>query len=130
MAKHTVFISYDYDKDRAYKNLLTAWDANGEFDFTFYDASVDVSVNSTDAAAIRRVISSRIRQSSRFLCIVGQHTNRSSWVDWEVKKAVELAKKIFGVKIKREYTSPLALLGTSASWAYSFTFDAIKVALR
>ena len=38
MAKKTIFISYDYDKH--WKNLLVAWDKNGEFDFTFYDASV------------------------------------------------------------------------------------------
>ena len=37
MAKPTVFISYDYDHDRHYKNLLLAWDKNKEFDFTFYD---------------------------------------------------------------------------------------------
>ena len=60
MAKPTVFISYDYDHDRHYKNLLLAWDKNKEFDFTFYDSSVDVSVDSNDVAAVRRVISARI----------------------------------------------------------------------
>ena len=71
MAKKTIFISYDYDNDKHWKNLLVAWDKNSEFDFTFYDASVDVSVNSTDAAAIKRVISARISGATRFLCIVG-----------------------------------------------------------
>jgi len=50
MAKKKVFISYDYDHDKHYKNLLLAWDKNSEFDFSFYDTSVDVSVDSTDAA--------------------------------------------------------------------------------
>ncbi len=39
MAKKKVFISYDYDKDRHYKNLLLAWDANSEFDFNLSDQS-------------------------------------------------------------------------------------------
>ena len=66
MAKKTIFISYDYDNDKHWKNLLVAWDKNGEFDFTFYDASVDVSVDSTDAAAIKRVISRHISGGDAF----------------------------------------------------------------
>ena len=130
MPKHTVFISYDYDHDRHYKNLLLAWDKNKEFDFTFYDSSVDVSVDSNDAAAIRRVISARINGSTRFLCIVGKHTHKSTWVDWEINKAIELKKKLVGVKIDRNYTTPSALLGAGASWALSFSFDSIKDALK
>jgi len=49
MAKKKIFISYDYDNDKHYKNLLVAWDKNNLFDFSFYDASVDVSVDSEDA---------------------------------------------------------------------------------
>ena len=32
MAKRRVFISFDYDNDRHYKNLLVAWDQNKQFD--------------------------------------------------------------------------------------------------
>ena len=35
MAKKAIFISYDYDNDKHYKNMLLAWDANKEFDFGF-----------------------------------------------------------------------------------------------
>ena len=129
MAKKTIFISYDYDCDKHWKNLLVAWDKNSEFDFTFYDASVDVSVDSTDAGAIKRVISRRISGATRFLCIVGEHTYKSGWVKWEIEKAVELNRKLIAVKTDSEYTSPDAILGVGASWAMSFTFDAIKKAV-
>ena len=72
MAKKTIFISYDYDNDRNYKNMLLAWDANKEFDFGFTDHSVDVSIDSTDAAAIKRAISAKINNATYFLCIVGK----------------------------------------------------------
>ena len=42
MAKRRVFISFDYDNDRHYKNLLVAWDQNKQFDLSFYDGSVTV----------------------------------------------------------------------------------------
>ena len=129
MAKKAIFISYDYDNDKHWKNLLVAWDKNGEFDFTFYDASVDVSVDSTDAAAIKRVISARINSAKRFLCIVGEHTHKSGWVKWEIEKAVELKRKLIAVKTDTENTSPDAIFGVGASWAMSFTFDAIKKAV-
>ncbi len=130
MAKNRIFISYDYDNDGHYKNLLVAWDKNDDFDFSFYDQSVDVSVDSDDAAAIRRVISTRINQSTHFLCLVGKHTHTSDWVEWEINKAVELSKKIVGVKIEKGNTTPTALLGVGAAWAMSFTFDAIKKAIE
>ena len=129
MAKKTIFISYDYDYDKHWKNLLVAWDKNREFAFTFYDASVDVSVDSTDAAAIKRVISRRISGAMRFLCIVGKHTYKSGWVKWEIEKAVELKRKLIAVKTDANNTSPDTILGVGASWAMSFTFDAIKKAV-
>lgn len=129
MAKKKVFISYDYDNDKNYKNLLVAWDKNKLFDFSFYDASVDVSVDSDDAAVIKRVISARISVSTYFLCLVGKHTHKSGWVAWEIEKAVELKKKMVAVKIAKENKSPSALLGVGAKWALSFTLESIKKAI-
>jgi hypothetical protein len=129
MAKQTVFISYDYSHDRHYKNLLLAWDKNKEFNFTFYDASVDVSVDSRDPAAIKRVISARINSSSRFLCIVGTHTHKSDWVTWEIQKAVELKKPLAAVKLNRDSETPAALYRIGVKWAMSFTFDNVEAIL-
>jgi len=129
MAKKKIFVSYDYDNDKHYKNLLLAWDANNKFDFSMYDHSVDVSVDSTNAAAIKRVISARINESTYFLCIVGSKTHKSDWVAWEIAKAIELEKKIVAVKVDSSYTSPAGLLGVGASWAMSFTFDSISNAI-
>lgn len=89
MAKPKIFISYDYDNDKHYKNLLVAWDKNNEFDFTFSDHSTDVSIQSTNADAIKRAISAKINSATHFLCIVGAKTSRSRWVAWEIEKAKE-----------------------------------------
>lgn len=129
MAKRKIFISFDYDNDRHYKNLLVAWDRNKHFDFSFYDGSVTVPVNSESAGPIRRVISRRISACPRFLCIVGEKTCRSNWVSWEIDKAVEMNRRIIAVKTDRRNISPSNLLNTGAAWALSFSFDAIKRAL-
>jgi len=129
VAKKKIFVSYDYDNDKHYKNLLLAWDKNREFDFGFSDQSADVSIQSTDAATIKRAISAKINAATYFLCIVGEKTNKSSWVAWEVEKAKELNKKLVAVKTSSGNTTPSKLLNAGTSWAISFTFDAIKKAI-
>lgn len=128
--KKRVFISYDYDKDKHYKNLLLAWDANRLFDFSIRDHSADVSINSLDAAAIKRVISRYINEATYFLIIVGEKTHKSAWVTWEIEKAVELRKRIVAVKTSKENISPDALFGIGASWAMSFTYESISKAIN
>jgi len=130
MAKKKIFISYDYDNDKHYKNLLLAWDENSEFDFGFSDQSADVSIQSTDAATIKRAISAKINAATYFLCLVGSKTSKSSWVTWEIEKAKNLKKKLVAVKISSWNTTPSDLLNAGASWAMSFTFDAIKKAIE
>ena len=130
MAKKKIFISYDYDNDRNYKNLLVAWDANKEFDFGFSDQSADVSIESTDAVAIKRAISAKINDATIFLCLVGKHSYKSKWIEWEISKAIELKKKIVAVKIEPSNTAPAGLLNIGAKWALTFTFDAIKKAIE
>ena len=130
MAKKKVFVSYDYDNDKHYKNLLLAWDANDNFDFNFSDQSADIGINSTNAAAIKRAISAKINNAPHFFCIIGEETHNSHWVCWEIDKAVELEKKIVAVKTDAGNTSPDNILGVGASWAKSFTEEAILNALN
>jgi hypothetical protein len=130
MAKKKIFISYDYDNDKHYKNLLVAWDKNDLFDFDFYDNYVDVSVNSTDANYIKQVITNRIKSSNQILVIVGEKTSKSGWVEWEINKAYELGKQLIAVKTYSTNDSPNSIFGKGASWAMSFTYESIKKALN
>jgi hypothetical protein len=127
--KKKVFVSYDYDNDKHYKNLLLAWDANKLFDFSIHDHSADVSINSINASAIKSVLSRYINEATYFLVIVGSKTHKSNWVKWEIEKAIELRKRIIAVKTDRENTSPEVLLGIGASWAMSFSYGAIITAI-
>ncbi len=129
MAKNRVFISYDYDHDKDSKDQLLGWDADKEFDFSSYDQSIDVAVNSDDAAAIKQVLSACIGESSHFLCIVGKQTYLSGWAAWETRKAAELKKKLVAVKTDSINNSPSALQHAGASWSLLFTFDSIKKAI-
>jgi hypothetical protein len=129
-AKKKVFISYHFDKDCHYKNLLLAWNNNSHFDFHMRDLSADVSVHSTDASTIKRIISTKINKGNYFVVLVGPETHTCEWVKWEITKAKELKKKIVAVKIDRRHEAPEELYGAGAAWAYSFKLSAINNAIE
>jgi hypothetical protein len=127
--KKRIFISFDYDNDKHYKNLLLAWNANKDFDFDFYDGSLRDAINSTQAPYIRSKIKPKIVLASHLLCIVGKETAKSPWIAWEIQTALDEKTKLISVKIEKNYASPAALLNNDAKWALSFDFEAIKKAV-
>lgn len=130
MAKNKVFIGYDYDHDQASKDRLLGWDVNNEFDFSAYDRSFDVAVDSPEAVAIKQDLAARIGDASYFLCIVGKESYRNGWMAWEIRKAVELKKKLVAAKTDSTNNSPTAMQGVGASWSTTFNFDSIKKAMN
>ncbi len=129
MATNKVFIGYDYDNDTAAKARLLGWDANKELDFSSYDQSFGVAVDNPGAATIKQDLAARMCDSSHFLCIVGKETYRSAWMAWEIRKAVELKKKLVAVKTDSINNSPASLQGVGASWSTTFNFDSVKQAI-
>ena len=129
MAKNKVFIGYD-ECDKAAKDRLLGWDVNKEFDFSSYDRSVDVAVDSEAAMDIKQDLAARIGDASFLLCIVGKESYRNGWMAWEIRKAVELKKKLVAAKTDSTNNSPTALQGIGASWSTTFNFDSIKKAMN
>jgi antiphage defense system Thoeris ThsB-like protein len=130
MAKNKVFVGYDYDNDKAAKDRLLGWDANNEFDFSSYDQSFAIAVDSLGAADIKQDLAARIGDANYFLYIVGKESYRSGWAAWEVRKAVELKKKLVAVKTDSINNSPTSLQGVGTSWSTMFNFDSIKKAMN
>jgi len=130
MSKNKVFIGYDYDNDKAAKDRLVGWDVNKEFDFSFYDRSFDFAVDSDEANVVKQDLATRIGDASHFLCIVGKETYRSAWMVWEIRKAIELRKKLVAAKTDSINNSPTAMQGVGASWSTMFNFDSIKKAMN
>lgn len=137
MAK--VFVSFDYENDKHYKFLLEAWHANPQFQFVFEDGTPR-EINSSNVGRVKAALTSKIKDATHTLVIVGQHSNdlhpnRSligyrNWINFEVAQSVSQGKRIAAVKLNRLYDSPTELLGANASWALSFTEANIIKALQ
>jgi len=134
-----VFVSFDFDHDRQYKYTLNMWDGNDNIDFSFDDKS-STEIDSWNIGRIKAALTTKISQADAVLVIVGSYANsyhkdsaligKRNWQNWEIAKAKELGKKLIGVKLNYTNASPDELLNSGASWAMSFTKDAIAKALR
>lgn len=137
MAKKKVCVSFDYTNDKNYRYLLSAWDANTNFDFGFNDFTPN-EINSENYSRVKAVITQRIKESTYLLVLVGKYANTEhprkneigdkNWINWEINKAKELGKQLVAVKLDWNYESPTALLNSGAKWA-NFSKDSIIKAL-
>lgn len=139
MAKKKVFVSFDYENDRRYKNLLEAWDANDKFEFCFNDHSSG-EVQTNDISRVKAALTTKINQATHTLIIVGKHANTQhrdhkeigykNWINFEIAKSKSNKNKLVGIKIESTNISPDELIGSGAKWAMSFTQNAIIKALE
>lgn len=125
-----IFISYYYDKDRALKRLLKAWNKNEKFDVEFEDVSADVSLTTRTDQELQTELTKRIQKADVVLVLVGSRTHTRKWVSYEIKEAVRLSKPIVAVKQKRSHLSPKELKGVGANWVYGFQARKIINALK
>lgn len=139
MAKKKVFVSFDYEDDKDYRHLLNAWDKNPNFEFNFSDLTPS-EIQSWNIDRIKAVLTTKIRQATYTLVIVGKNANKKhpdsdeigyrNWINFEVARSKYNRNKLVGVKIDKSYQSPEKLLGSGASWAMSFTQSSVLSALE
>jgi len=137
--KKKVFVSFDYENDRYYKYLLQAWDANPDFDFEFYDMSSG-EIKTDDISRVKAALSAKIAQADYTLVIIGKEANKQhkdsyyigyrNWQNYEIARSKAYGNRLVAVKLDYQYGSPEELLGSGASWAYSFNRDSILRALN
>ncbi len=138
MAKKSVFISFDYENDKQYKFLLTALSANSNFEISFNDKSAS-EINSSNISVVKAGLTRKINEAKYTLCIIGKYANTrhkdyleigsKNWINFEIAQSKKNGNKLIAIKIDNSYESPDEILNSGASWARSFTVDAITKAL-
>ncbi len=136
--KKRIFISFDYEHDKNYRYLLTALAKNPRSDIEFTDVTPE-EIQSYDVGRIKAVLTKKIREATHTLVIVGKYANsyhpdsdeigERNWQWWEINKSDEEGKGFIAVKIESSNKPPDPLYGKGATWANSFTVDAIVNAI-
>ncbi|MEX0926950.1 MAG: TIR domain-containing protein [Dehalococcoidia bacterium] len=108
-----VFTSFQYE-DLKYANLIHAWAANENNDFTMYNERLEVAVDSDNAEYIKRQIRPKIRRASVLICIIGPGTYASEWVNWEISFAKGERKGLVGVRLGEDNRRPREIIDAGA----------------
>lgn len=138
MAKKKVIICFDYENDRSYRNLLSAWDANSNFEFSFNDITPS-EIQSWNIPTVKGELTKKINQATYTLVLIGKEANKKhkdseeigykNWQNFEIAKSKENNNKLVAIKLDSTNDSPDEIYGSGASWAYSFTKETIIKAL-
>ncbi len=105
------FLSF-VQEDLNLVNLFRGQAKNERFDLEFSDYSIKEPFDSRNADYIARGIADQIKLATMTICLYGPTTYSSKWVDWELKKTLELGKPIMGVYLYNDgrikyYPAPL-----------------------
>jgi hypothetical protein len=92
------FLSF-VQEDLNLVNLFRGQAHNQRFDLEFADYSIKEPFDSNNADYIARGITEQIRLATLTICLFGPTTYASKWVDWELRKTLELGKPIMGVSL-------------------------------
>lgn len=105
------FLSF-VEEDLNLVNLFRGQAKNEACDLEFADYSLKQPFNSADADYIGRGICDQLRRSTLTICLYGPTTYTSQWVNWELKKTIEMGKPLMGVYLYSDgrikfYPAPL-----------------------
>src|SRR5712691_12717101 len=90
------FLSF-VEEDLNVVNLFRGQAKSENSDLEFADYSIKEPFDSRNADYIARGITDQLRLASLTACLYGPTTYTSKWVDWELRKSIDLGKPIMGV---------------------------------
>ena len=126
-----VYVCYDYESDGYYKDILLTWAKNPDFPrLLVNDQPITAPADSAEAELAKRMVLAKIKGATGFLCVVGPKTSENRWVEWEIKTALDLERRMIAVRINRDCAFPEVLSDVGATCALSFTFEGIKRAVE
>ena len=121
MAKKRVFVSFDFDNDKALREFIIGQARNSESPFEVADHSLKEAAPQRDwEAKARRAIG----RSEVFIVMLGPKTKKASGVKKEVAFANELGKKKFQIIGYRDGSSDWRV--PNAGRVYAWSWDNLK----
>ena len=97
MPKRQVFFSFHFDSDvMRVQQIRNMGAIDGE---TLLSPNAWEEVKAKGIPAIKKWIDDNMNYRSCVIVLIGEHTANSDWVKYEIKKAVETGKGLFGIYI-------------------------------
>ena len=97
--RRRVFTSFDYDDIRQVQGFRLML-LNPRVALEFTDMSLRAEINSERGTYLRQQLRLKMQSCSVVLCLIGNATAWSEWVNWELEAAYEIHKGLCGVRLK------------------------------
>ena len=99
--RNKVYVAFDGDNDMTYYNMLKAWNANDNVDFTFYDAHfINTARDTSLEASIKSQLRIRLQNTKVLILLIGEHTRYLyKFVRWELETALRMDIPIIAVNL-------------------------------
>lgn len=97
-----VFFSFEYRHDVSRTMVVrNSWVFRGIQMAGFVDAASFEAINRQGAQAIKHWIDSQLNGTSVTVVLVGCHTCNSSWVQYEIKRSIQIGNGLLGIDISK-----------------------------
>ena len=137
--KKNVLVCFDFERDRYYKYLMNAWDANENFDLSFNDVTPS-EIQSNNISVIKANLTKKINLADVTVVLVGRDATKphkdkreigcDNWQIFEIERSKENGNKLVVVYLDSKYEAPDACYGCGASWVNSFNEADIVAAIK
>ena len=97
--KRRVFTSFDYDDIKQVQGFRLMLQ-NPRIALELIDMSLRAEIDSDRGTYLRQQLRLKMKPCSVVLCLIGNATAWSEWVNWELQAAREMHKGLCGVRLK------------------------------
>ena len=97
--KRRIFTSFDYDDIKQIQGFRLMLQ-NPRVALEFIDMSLRAEIDSERGTYLRQQLRLKIKPCSVVLCLIGNATAWSEWVNWELQAAHDMHKGLCGVRLK------------------------------
>jgi MTH538 TIR-like domain (DUF1863) len=94
-----VFLSFADEDAPKVKHLLSLL-ASPEYELDYYSAPLGIDVDSEQGRQINRAIGEKIVKCNITVCLIGENTHRSKWVDAQLQKNRNKGNRIIAMALK------------------------------
>ena len=94
-----VFLSFADEDSQKVKSLMLLL-SSPEYDLDFYEGPLDIAIDAPGADAIKRAIGEKIVKCGIVVCLIGENTHNSKWVDSQLQKNRNKGNKIIAMALK------------------------------
>jgi len=94
-----VYLSFAHEDVQRVEKLISLL-RSPDYELDFYEGSLDLDFDAEGAETVRRAIGEKIAKCNIAVCLIGENTHKSRWVDCQLRKNRNKGNRIIAMALK------------------------------